>query len=99
MDEHGFLLMSDLGDTAEVLTLAVLPEFQCQGIGSKLMQEMLSWAKNTHKQAIFLEVAADNTSALALYNKTGFVVSGKRPAYYKQGDSRVDAICMKYTLA
>ena len=96
MDEHGFLLVSDLGDTAEILTFAVLPEFQRQGIGSQLMQELLSWVKNNHKQAVFLEVAADNNPALSLYKKMGFVISGKRPAYYKRGASHVDAICMKY---
>ena len=98
MNDKGFILISDLQECAEILTFAVLPEYQKQGIGTILMQEMLSWAKQHNKERIFLEVAADNTSALSLYKKMGFVETGKRPAYYKRGCHRIDALCMTYTL-
>jgi ribosomal-protein-alanine N-acetyltransferase len=44
---------------------------------------------------IFLEVAADNQAALALYCQAGFHVIGTRPGYYHHGDQVVDAVMME----
>lgn len=93
-NEHGFLLASDLGDTAEILTLAVAPNQQRNGYATQMMNAFFQWAKDTNKSAVFLEVAADNTAAHSLYTKMGFVKTGTRPSYYKRENGRVDAICM-----
>ena len=97
-NEYGFLLASDLGDALEILTIAVLPSHQHQGHASELMAEMLTWAKDNHKQSIFLEVARDNLAAQKLYLKNGFVQTGIRPNYYQQGQNHIDAICMTLSL-
>ena len=39
--------------------------------------------------AMFLEAAADNTAALALYEKRGFIRVGLRKAYYGEKDAVV----------
>ena len=96
--EYGFLLVSDLGETVEILTLATLPQHQRKGIASLLIKEMCEWAIQQKKSAIFLEVAQDNTAAQKLYLKTGFKPTGKRSDYYKRGNIRVDAICMTLPL-
>ena len=44
---------------------------------------------------VFLEVAANNAAALALYSRKGFVPCGRRPGYYAGG---VDAAIMERTL-
>ena len=93
-NDYGFLLASDLGNDLEILTLAILPQYQRQGHASCLMTEMCDWAKENHKKSIFLEVAKDNIAAQQLYLKMGFTQTGMRPAYYKRGDTRIDAICM-----
>ncbi|MBP5343864.1 MAG: GNAT family N-acetyltransferase [Alphaproteobacteria bacterium] len=97
-DEFGFLLASDLGDSMEILTLAILPQHRRKGLASQLIQEMCDWALKHKKKAIFLEVAEDNKPAKHLYIKTGFTQTGKRLDYYKKGDIRVNAICMTLSL-
>ena len=47
--------------------------------------------KKSGVKHIFLEVAADNTPARALYEQNGFVQIGVRPRYY----DGVDAIMMR----
>ena len=46
-------------------------------------------------KVVFLEVAADNVSALTLYHRHGFAEFGRRPSYYKLSDGDCDAIMMK----
>lgn len=100
----GFILVQGLGggalgademsgQEAEIITLAVRPPARRAGLAARLI---------AHAQAamavvrIFLEVAADNEAARTLYQKHGFVVTGRRKAYYKRADARrVDAVLMQ----
>lgn len=96
----GFALISAVGDTAELLTIAVAPEQQGQGIGRVLLAKAEAWAGGQQALIMFLEVAADNAPALALYGKQGFKQIGRRKQYYKRSDSaRVDALIMSKALA
>ena len=97
-NEYGFLLVSDLGDTLEILTLAILPQHQRQGLATQLLLEMCNWAKQQGKKAVFLEVAQDNDKAKSLYTKLGFQITGKRSGYYKRANTHIDAICMTLSL-
>ena len=78
-----------LPDEAELLNIAVAPEFRRRGVAEALLRELLIVANGV----VFLEVAANNTAALALYSKLGWEGIGVRPGYYGQG--RVAAIVMK----
>ena len=53
--------------------MAVLPEFQKQGIGRSLLQEAIQIADKQGLQAK-LEVQSDNAAALNLYRSMGFKV-------------------------
>lgn len=44
---------------------------------------------------MFLEVAADNDAARALYAKLGFVEAGRRHGYYGDG---ADALVLRHSL-
>lgn len=92
---HGFALTRLILDEAELLTLAVDPAQQRQGIGDSLMQTWLDQLESRAATA-FLEVAADNTPARALYHRHGFAVISTRPAYYRrtQGPD-ADALIMQ----
>lgn len=58
--------------------IAVHPDFQGRGVGKALMTEMLHQADNwLNLVRIELSVAADNTGAIALYEKFGFVLEGQ----------------------
>ncbi len=93
---HGFALVRAVADEAELLTLAVDPDHHRLGIASELMR---NWMSNCQAANAFLEVAADNTSAIALYCKFGFEIAGRRKAYYaRKNEPRVDALLMQAAL-
>ncbi len=92
---HGLLLARAAADEAEILTLAVMPEARRTGAGAAMVDEMLRALKGGVTRRIFLEVAADNAAALALYAGKGFAPCGRRAGYYAGG---VDATIMERVL-
>ena len=75
----GFLVCRDTAPgEAEVLNLAVAPEYRRRGIASAL----LATARERHPGELFLEVRESNAPAQALYGKLGFTIAGRRPGYY-----------------
>ena len=55
----GFILISRVIDQADIVAIAILPEYQHQGWGKKLWRHTLSWAVSHAIRAFFLEVAGD----------------------------------------
>lgn len=76
-------------DEAEILNLAVEPEWRRRGVGTALLNALGGSAKGT----VFLEVAEPNAPAVALYQKLGWRRAGLRPGYYNHGT--VNAVVMK----
>ena len=54
--------------------MGLLPEWQGRGIGRRLVKEFLQQARSKGFRRLYLDVAVDNTQAVRLYNRTGFVV-------------------------
>jgi ribosomal-protein-alanine N-acetyltransferase len=77
---------------ADVQTVAVSREVQGGGVGRTLLAAAVAAAWDAGCSRIFLEVRADNPSALALYRAAGFVPMGRRRGYYSGG---VDAVTMR----
>ena len=90
LSEGGFALGRVVAGEAELLTIAVEPDRQGQGIGRRLMDLFLQEARQRGAEDLFLEVAADNGRAKALYARAGFVETGRRRGYY----DGVDAVVM-----
>ncbi|MCR4376552.1 MAG: GNAT family N-acetyltransferase [Rhodospirillales bacterium] len=97
----GFVLLrvsvfdSESGGEAEVLTLATRPFARRLGVARGLMDAALAALAEQGVTRVFLEVAADNVAAAALYTSLGFVEIGRRKAYYARGSQpRMDAIVM-----
>jgi len=53
-----------------------------KGIGSKLIKEILKFAKENNFEVIDLQVRSDNTAAIHLYEKFGFLKLGTHPAFF-----------------
>lgn len=89
----GYAGIARLGRTPpfehEVHTIAVDPAYQGQGIGRRLLTELLAFADDG---VVYLEVRWDNTRAIALYRSLGFVEVGRRRRYYRSG---ADAYTMR----
>ncbi len=91
----GLVLMRVAADEAEIVTLAVLPEWRRQGAGFLLMQKGASEAATRGAARLFLEVAEDNFAARKLYASLGFDPVGRRANYYARGSlGSVAAIVM-----
>lgn len=95
----GFILLRAVADEAEILTLAVRPAGRGQGLGARLVNEGVTAAAARGATRLFLEVADDNTAALALYARAGFVEAGRRRGYYARPDGgRRDALILALNL-
>jgi ribosomal-protein-alanine N-acetyltransferase len=91
----GFVVWRTAADEAEIITLGVLPAFRRRGIGAQLMAAAEATAAAAGALRLFLEVAVDNTAALALYRTRGYSDVGGRSGYYRDGGGRRrDAIIM-----
>jgi ribosomal-protein-alanine N-acetyltransferase len=94
----GFALAIDLRTECEILTLGVLSERRREGIGSALLDSVCSEGRVRGAKCIVLEVAVDNSAALALYSARGFMPVGHRRSYYRQASRCIDALVLRRTL-
>lgn len=63
--------------------LAVSPEQQGNGIGKKLVEEILKYARAENKKAVRLDVLATNIIAEKLYTKCGFRFVEVKTMFYE----------------
>ena len=77
---------------AEVMSVAVEPEYRAQGIGTILFGELIKAVKARGATAITLEVRPSNTAAIKLYKSFGLRSVGRRKGYYL--DNGEDALIM-----
>jgi ribosomal-protein-alanine N-acetyltransferase len=79
-----------VGSDAEILQLAVAPDSRRRGLGRFLLRRVLSECARHGVQSVFLEVRAGNVAAREMYAREGFVETGVRARYYRNGeDARV----------
>ena len=97
-DEAGFILWRAAGGEADILTLAVDPARRRTGLGHSLTLAALAAATDSGAKVMFLEVAADNPAAIALYEKAGFSRAGLRKAYYVRTKGFADALVLRRAL-
>lgn len=79
---QGFLLARIIGDECELENIVVAAGSRRRGLGSKLIRALREAAHYQHVTRIFLEVRESNASARALYEKSGFAITGRRKVYY-----------------
>ncbi len=88
----GALPADEEGQTcAEVLAIAVTPEFQRRGIGRELLQFAQKEAENLGEQRLLLHTARENLAAQKLFLRNGFRPVQSKPRFYPSGQ---DALMM-----
>lgn len=98
-EADGLLLGVAAGGEAEVLTLAVRPEARRRGVARRLLRAFAARAAAAGAETAFLEVAADNGPARALYVAEGWRLAGRRRGYYMRSDGPpVDALILRREL-
>ena len=82
---HAFALVRAVADEAELLTICTNPEHRRTGLGRTVLAEAIREAATRGARRMYLEVEAENTAAIALYDRLDFSESGRRRDYYGRG--------------
>jgi len=94
----GYAGLSKLPTTnsSDIQTIAVSERHRGLGVGRKLMESLLAFAKEQKAKEVFLEVREDKPTPQSLYSSLGFRAIDRRENYY-QPDG-VAAIVMRLDL-
>ena len=79
----GFLIARQVRGEAEVLNLAVAPEWRRRGEGGALLRNAVVELRKHGATRMFLEVRESNAGVIAFYEKHGFSKVGWREGYYR----------------
>ncbi len=90
-----FCLVRLVAGEADILTLATAPGARRRGLGGVLLRTAAQQLAALGAERMTLDVACDNTAALALYHRLGFAQDGRRKGYYLRRDGqRADALLL-----
>jgi ribosomal-protein-alanine acetyltransferase len=94
----GYAGLSKLASSlaSDIQTIAVSQSQRNLGVGRKLMESLLNFAREQNAKEVFLEVREDKPEPQKLYDSLGFKVIDRRENYY-QPDG-VAAIVMRLDL-
>ena len=92
----GYTIVLVTPPESELANLAVSRLMQHQGLGRRLLSEVVDAARERGCSEMFLEVRASNAAAIALYSAEGFTAVGRRVRYYARPIE--DAIVMRAAL-
>ena len=84
--------MWNIAGEGHITNIAVHPDFRKNGIGQKLLGQLIAFARKNKLIFLTLEVRVSNRPAISLYEKNGFSLCGRRKCYYS--DNREDALIM-----
>ena len=93
----GYIVFWIIHDEVQLQRIAVKKSARVQGIGSLLLEEMISICGREAVRSGFLEVRSGNIEAQMLYQKFGFKVIGIRKRYYT--DTQEDALVMGFEIS
>lgn len=88
----GYISADTVCGTAYINNIAVKPQFRRKGAARALINELERRAAESNCFEMTLEVRSKNLPALALYEKCGFDMAGKRKNFYRSPDD--DGIIM-----
>ena len=92
-----YAILSFGAGEAHILNLTVCPECRNQGLGRRLLRDLLAHCRRQSLSRIYLEVRPNNDAARVLYESEGFGLIGTRRQYYRSQQGREDA--MLYALS
>ena len=83
-DVIGYIGMSVVIDEGYIFNVAVSETHRKKGVGSALINEIVTYGKKNNLCFITLEVRESNINAQSLYSKFGFIKVGERKNYYSE---------------
>jgi ribosomal-protein-alanine N-acetyltransferase len=96
----GFAVSRMAVDEAEILSIAVDAAYRGRGYSRDLLLTHLGHLAGRGIRVVFLEVEENNQPARRLYERAGFVVTGRRERYYREaGGKELNALVMRRDLS
>ena len=92
----GYIGSQSVPPEADVMNVAVAPEFRRQGIASALLSALAARLAVQGIRSLTLEVRVSNAAARALYAAFGFAEIGRRKNYYLE--PKEDALILRKEL-
>jgi ribosomal protein S18 acetylase RimI-like enzyme len=77
----GGFLDKDDASRAHLVSMWVTTPYRRQGIGRRLVEAIIDWARARHAHALQLIVTSNNATAIQFYKRLGFTFTGKRGSY------------------
>ena len=81
------------------LGLMVAAEHRRRGIGRRLLEQAVDWARAAGVRKLELHVFPHNAPAIALYESFGFAREGYRRGHYLRDGRSLDAVLMAFQVA
>lgn len=95
----GFAICQIILDEATLFNIAIDPAHQQQGLGRKLLQQLIHKLHQHSVSTLWLEVRQSNLPAQKLYDSLGFNTVTQRKHYYPLANNqREDALVMALSL-
>jgi [ribosomal protein S18]-alanine N-acetyltransferase len=91
-----FLIAQHIHPEWELENIVVAATARRKGLGKRLLQSLLSIARESNSDSVFLEVRESNTAARTLYEQVGFAQTGRRTSYYT--NPQEDAVLYRKSL-
>lgn len=85
----GFAGLLIVLDEATVMNIVTKKDKRHLGIGTMLLENLITISKNNNVKTITLEVNENNASAIKLYEKFNFKTVGTRKKYYNNTDTAI----------
>ena len=82
-------IKGDMPGDAELISMWVAPTWRGRGVGDRLVEAVLTWARQEHFTAISLWVASGNARAERLYARHGFAPTGRQQS---MGGGKLDRL-------
>ncbi len=79
-------------DEAHITNIAVHPQYRNRGMGTALLEKIITVCQKENIANITLEVRKSNETAIKIYKKMGFRHEGIRKEYYR--NNKEDAVIM-----
>lgn len=89
----GYVGSQSVIDAADIMNVAVLPEYRCQGIATALLEAICHRLAQKGMKTVTLEVRCSNDPAISLYQRLGFRQVGLRKNYYR--NPKEDALILQ----
>jgi len=95
---QGFYFGQHIAVEAQLFNICVRVDAQGQGLGAQLLQHFIAQCQQRQVLDAWLEVRESAKHAIQLYQKYGFIETGRRANYYVNAAGREAAVLMALPL-